>query len=88
MVIRWWPITFYPNYERDQLINGYKNKNELKFKFIISEFKDDYWDNTKSKEDNKKRQGGCKGWYKGKHCKKELILIIIIKCKWDILFSW
>ena len=58
MVIRWWPSTFYPNYERDQLINGYKNKNEFKFKFIISRFKDDYWDNTKSKEDNKKRQGG------------------------------
>ena len=30
--IRLKPRTFYPNYVRDQLINDYKNKNELKFK--------------------------------------------------------
>ena len=30
--IRRWPRTFYPNHERGQLINDYKNKNELKFK--------------------------------------------------------
>ena len=50
-------LYFYQNYERYKLLDDYKIKNELKLKFVISKFKGEYWDNTKSKEKKRGRVG-------------------------------
>ena len=36
-----------------------KTKMNWNLYFVVSKFKAEYWDNTKSKENNNKNQGGC-----------------------------
>ena len=49
-----------------------KNRN---LKYVTSKFKDEYWDNTKYKKNNKRGRSGGKGCYSVHYCSTRLILI-------------